>query len=275
MEQPAAEASFAGSVPEIYDRHLVPMIFDHYAVDLAERVSASGGSTVLELAAGTGVVTRRMAAVLPPEVSLTSTDLSPAMIERAQRIGTARPVEWQVTDAMALPFADDSFDAVVCQFGVMFFPDRVEAYRGVGRVLRSGGAFLFNAWGPLDRNDFAAAVLSAVADLHPDDPPTFLQRIPHGYHDEAQIRADLAAAGFTSGVEIEHVDGVSRAATAYEVALAYCHGTPMRNFLDARGPVEVDRATEAAAAAIARTFGDRDLEGRINALVVTAPAPEV
>lgn len=273
MNDPRPQLSFAGSVPEIYDRHLVPMIFDVYAADLARRARATAASSVLEIAAGTGAVTRRLAAELPDSVSLVASDLSPAMLEHARSVGTARPVEWRVADAMDLPFPDGSFDAVVCQFGVMFFPDRVHAYREIRRVLRPGGTFLFNVWDRMEHNDFAHVLWKSVAAMYPDDEPTFLPTIPHGYHDEVQIRGDLAAAGFSAPVEIDPLEAVSRADSNEIVAKAYCQGTPMRNFLEAHGADHVQRATEVASTAIADAFGERDLEGRISAFVVAATSP--
>ncbi|CAB4363868.1 MAG: methyltransferase domain-containing protein [Actinobacteria bacterium] len=272
MNEPANSTNFSGAVPDVYDRHLVPMIFDAYAADLTARVRTLGVCDVLEVASGTGAVTRAMAAALPDSVSLVATDLSAAMVEHASRVGTARPVEWQVADAMQLPYPDSSFDAVVCQFGVMFFPDRVMGYREILRVLRPGGWFLFNVWDRIEHNEFAQVVSSAVADLYPDDPPTFMERIPHGYFLPDVIRADLVAAGFDGAIDVEEVASRSRAATSAVVATAYCHGTPMRNFLEARGVGHLDAATAAAESAVARSFGRTDLDGRINAFVVAATA---
>ena len=272
MKEPANSVTFSGAVPDVYDRYLVPMIFDVYAADLTTRVRRLEVCDVLEVASGTGAVTRAMAAALPDSVSLVATDLSAAMVEHASRVGTARPVQWQVADAMKLPYPDASFDAVVCQFGVMFFPDRVVAYQEILRVLRPGGWFLFNVWDRIEHNEFAQVVSSAVADLYPGDPPTFMERIPHGYFLPDVIRADLVAAGFDGAIDVEEVASRSRAATSAAVAMAYCHGTPMRNFLEARGIDHLDAATAAAEAAVAQSFGRTDLDARISAFVVTATA---
>jgi SAM-dependent methyltransferase len=271
VNEPVPEVTFAGSVPEIYDRHLVPMIFDAYAADLTARLQRLDIDTLLEIAAGTGAVTRAMATGLPEAVTLVATDLSPAMVEHARMVGTARPVEWRVADVMELPFPDGGFDAVVCQFGAMFFPDRVHAYREIARVLRPGGTLLFNVWDRLEHNEFANVVAAAVSTLHPDDPPTFLERIPHGYFLEDEIRSDLSAAGFENDdITIDEVTSRSRAATSDEVATAYCHGTPLRNFLEAHGAAHLDLATATTRAAISNTFGDTDLDAKISAFVVTA-----
>src|SRR3954469_19854419 len=175
-----------------YDEYLVPAVFQPYADDLAARVARHQPREVLELAAGTGVLTQAISSRLP-DARITPTDLNVAMVD----VGSAKvpSATWQQADAMQLPFGDASFDLVACQFGVMFFPDRPAAYAEVARVLRSGGRFLFNCWGPLATHDVEAAVIAALAGAFPDDPPTFLARVPHGYHDEELIAADLASAG--------------------------------------------------------------------------------
>ena len=171
---------FAGSIPGIYEKLLVPLIFAPYAEDLAARVAARAPARVLEIAAGTGVVTRALAIALPASAAIVATDLNPGMLETAVQVGTTRPVQWRPADAMKLPFADAEFDVVVCQFGVMFFPDKCQAFAEARRVLRPGGAFLFNAWGRIEDNEFADVVTTSLASLFPADPPRFLARTPHG-----------------------------------------------------------------------------------------------
>ena len=266
------DTAFTGSVAQFYERYMVPLIFEPYAVDLARRVARAAPRRVLELAAGTGVVTRQLAVLLDPAAEVVATDLNPAMIDEAARIGTSRPVQWRQADAMQMPFDAASFDAVVCQFGVMFFPDRPHAFAEARRVLRPGGLFAFNAWGPIASNAFADAVTDALAGVFPQDPPRFMARTPHGYHDAARIAQDLAAAGFTATPAIESVAFSSRAASPAIAALAYCQGTPLRGEIEAREPGALERATRAAEAELARRFGAGPIEGRIEALVVTVGA---
>src|SRR3954469_16338179 len=206
MAAPDSDRLFAGSIPRIYDAYMVPMIFEPYARDLAQRLKAIPAKRVLEIAAGTGIVTRLLAEALAPDVSIIASDLNPAMLEHASTIGTARPVQWRQADAMALPFDDASFDAVVCQFGAMFFPDRSRGYAEVMRVLAPGGTFVFNAWDRLEDNEFGACVTAAAAAVCPDDPPRFLARVPHGYCDTTRIRDDLAAGGFANHADIDSVE---------------------------------------------------------------------
>jgi len=260
------DAVFTGSVPELYERYFVPIIFEPYALDLARRVAARSPSRILETAAGTGVVTRALAQALP-NAEIVATDLNEAMIERARaRLADPR-VSWRQADAGMLPFEDGSFDVVCCQFGAMFFPDKVGAYAEARRVLKAGGALLFNVWNALSRNDFAAVTMRSLNEQFPDDPPSFMARTPHGYHDHEQIRSDLSAAGFTS-IVIEVVEAVSRAPSARDAAIAYCQANPMRAEIEARGSLAA--ATEAVAAALAARFGPGPVEGRIEASVIVA-----
>lgn len=264
------DQTFAGSIPEIYDRYLVPLIFERFAADLAERIAALAPRTVLETAAGSGVVTRALARRLGPDVGLVVTDLNQPMLDyAARRQDPDHRITWQQADALTLPFEDGAFDVVVCQFGVMFFPDRTAGYAEARRVLRAGGSFLFNAWDEIEANDFAHVVTAAAAAVFPDDPPGFLARIPHGYHDVEVIRADLKAAGFAT-ISIATVEDTSRAPSPREPALAYCQGTPLRNEIEARDARLLDHVTEQATAAIARRHGDGPVSGRIRAHVVAA-----
>jgi ubiquinone/menaquinone biosynthesis C-methylase UbiE len=261
---------FAGSIPDIYDEYLVPLIFENHAEDLAQRMVVGQPGDVLETAAGSGVVTRAVAQRLGPSARYTVTDLNQPMLDRAARMqGTDGRISWAQADALELPFADGSFDAVLCQFGAMFFPDRVKGYTEARRVLRPGGRFLFNIWDRIETNEFADAVTRAVGELFPEDPPLFLARTPHGHGDVAVIRAELAAAGFRD-ISIDTVTGPSRAPVARHPAMGYCQGTPLRNEIEARDPAGLERATEHAARAIARHWGEGPVEAKIQGHVIEA-----
>lgn len=260
---------FAGSIPKIYETFLVPLIFEPYAVDLAGRVASRSPGRVLEVAAGTGVVTRALAAALPERAAIVATDLNQPMLDQASALGTARPVEWRQADAMQLPFPDGAFDAVVCQFGVMFFPDKPRAYAEAHRVLRPGGVLLFSAWDRIEENEFAETVTGALASLFPADPPRFLARTPHGYHAPARIAQDLAGGGFVAPPEIVTVAARSRARSPRDPAIAFCQGTPLRNEIEARDASRLGEATDVAADAISRQFGRGAVDGKMQAHVVT------
>ncbi|MEO5762000.1 MAG: class I SAM-dependent methyltransferase [Vicinamibacteria bacterium] len=270
MNTSSGDRVFAGSIPQLYEQYLVPLIFEPYARDLTSRVAALAPSAVLEIAAGTGVVTRQLAAQLPANVSIVSTDLNQAMLDHAASVGTSREVTWRQADAMNLPFADSTFDAVVCQFGAMFFPDKAAAFAETRRVLRPGGTFLFNVWDRIEDNEFADCVTQAMARLLPSDPPRFLARLPHGYYDQALIRGALADGGFTGSIVFDTVAVQSQAESPRTVAIAYCQGTPLRNELEARDASILNEATDIAAAAIKGRFGGGHVTGKIQAHVISA-----
>jgi ubiquinone/menaquinone biosynthesis C-methylase UbiE len=207
---------------------------------------------------------------LPDSTSITATDLNEPMLAQAKiRLADQPRIKWQQADALALPFDDERFDIVVCQFGVMFFPDRVKGYAEARRVLRPGGHFVFNVWDKLADNDFPNVVYQTLQQMFPDNPPQFLARTPHGYHDAARIRADLTAAGF-SDISIETVTHRSRANSPQDAATAFCQGSPMRGEIEACGAPGLEAATRQSAEALARRFGNGPIEGRIQALVISA-----
>jgi SAM-dependent methyltransferase len=263
----SSDKAFTGSIPKIYEQYLVPLIFDDYARDIARRAASRSPARVLEIACGTGVVTRALVDALPAAAEIVATDLNPAMIEQASTTGTRRPVEFKQADAMALPFPDQSVDVIVIEFGVMFFPDKGKAHAEARRVLRPGGALIFNVWDSLAHNEFADACQAGLANLFPDDPPKFLERAPYGYHDAAQIAADVNAGGFTAAPEIVTVTFRSRAPRAADPAIGFCQGSPLRAEIESRGALE--HATDAAAAEVAKRFGPGPVEAKIQAHVVT------
>ena len=270
MEQ--GDRVFAGSIPEVYDRLMVPMHFEPYAEEMAARVAALAPGSVLETAAGTGVLTRALLPRLGAEACYAATDLNPPMLERARaRMGTDPRLAFRPADAGALPYEDEVFDVVVCQFGVMFFPDRVAAYREARRVLKPGGRFLFSAWDRVEANSFAGVVHEALAVVLEGDPPAFVTRVPHGYHDPERMRADLEAAGFSS-VTVEPVVMERRAGSARDVAEAKCQGTPIRGEIEARQPGSLERVTAEVAREVARQLGDGPLRGRLRAWVAEGVA---
>jgi SAM-dependent methyltransferase len=269
MSSPDGDKVFAGAIPQLYETYLVPLIFEPYAADLVNRLASRSLTRVLEIAAGTGVVTRALAAVLPKSVSIVATDLNQAMLDQAAAVGTKRAVEWRQADAMQLPFRDGTFDAVVCQFGVMFFPEKSKAFSQARRVLRAGGVFIFNVWDRIEENEFADTVTTALASLFPRDPPRFMARTPHGYHDQRIIERDLANGGFVSSPRIDTVAARSRATSARIPAMAYCQGTPLRNEIEARDASRLGEATDTAAEAIGKRFGRGAVDGKIQAHIVT------
>lgn len=268
MSSPDTDKVFAGSIPKLYDTYLVPLLFEFFAADLVNRLSSRTPSRILEIAAGTGVVTRALASGLPESATIIATDLNQAMLDHASSVQMKRAVQWRQADALQLPFPDATFDAVVCQFGVMFFPDKSKAFSEARRVLKSGGVFLFNVWDRITENEFADTIEAALESLFPDDPPRFLSRTPYGYHDRKIIERELASGGFVAPPLIDTVAARSRAASSLLPAIAFCQGTPLKSEIEARDASRLDEATGIAAEAIARRFGQGEVDGKIQAHVV-------
>jgi SAM-dependent methyltransferase len=260
---------FGGSVPAIYQRYLVPLIFQPYAADLATRVRSRGPARVLEIAAGTGVVTRALSSALGPKTSIIASDLNQAMLDEAAAQGPLPSVEWRQADALHLPFPDRYFDAVVCQFGVMFFPDKAAAFSEVYRVLCPGGFFIFNVWDEIRENEFADTITKALEAVFPDDPPRFLARTPHGYHGLQNIQGDLIKGGFQKSAGFQTVAARSVADSPRVPAVAYCQGTPLRNELEARDTRRLQEVTDIAAGALGRRFGTGPVDGKIQAHILS------
>jgi ubiquinone/menaquinone biosynthesis C-methylase UbiE len=266
----ATDKAFVGSIPEIYDTYLVPLIFEPYAADLAERVAALKPKHVLETAAGSGVVPRALAPQLPADAQYVVSDLNQPMLDRAaarQRKDTR--ISWRQADALALPFEDRSFDVLCCQFGAMFFPDRVNGFREARRVLKSDGRFLFSVWDRIEDNDFALLVTNAAAEIFPKDPPRFLARTPHGYSDRSRIEADVRAAGFKH-VNIVTLQKPAHAPSPRHPSIGFAQGCPLRNEIEARDASKLDAVTDLGVELIAHKYGGGVIAGTIQAIVVEA-----
>jgi ubiquinone/menaquinone biosynthesis C-methylase UbiE len=264
------DRAFTGSIPEIYDTYLGPLVFEPYATDMAERVAALAPVDVLETAAGSGVVARALASLLGSTRRYVVTDLNQAMLD----YGISRQpgddlVTWRQADALQLPFEDASFDVVFCQFGAMFFPDRIAGYREARRVLKPGGRFLFSVWDAIEHSVMTDVIVKAAAEIFPEDPPAFLARTPHGYHDVGRIEADLRAAGF-SDITITTLALQAVAASPRDPAIGFCQGSPMRAEIVARDPQGLERVTDHAARALAKAFGEGPISGKMQAHVIVA-----
>jgi ubiquinone/menaquinone biosynthesis C-methylase UbiE len=264
-----SDKRFAGSIPGLYDRYLGPLLFEPYAQDIARRLSDVKEGRLLEIAAGTGIVTRALDRALPPKVAIAATDLNQAMLDHAKTQLRSARVRWQQADALALPFEDGEFDAVVCQFGVMFFPDKRKAFAEARRVLKPGSRFLFNVWDSLEANDVSLVVTDAVAGCFPENPPQFLRRTPHGYHDVAAISRELEAAGFAA-VKFETVTKETRASSPRDPVIGFCQGSPLRNEIEARDRGRLAEVTEIATRAVAARFGNGPIACRLQAIVCEA-----
>lgn len=260
---------FSGSIPAAYDRYLGPVLFQPYAEDLAERLQVEENGSVLELACGTGILTRVLRTRLPATVKLTATDLNKPMFRNAAtKFRKDEAVQWLRADACSLPFGDGMFDAVVCQFGIMFVPDKTLAVREAHRVLKAGGLFLFNVWDAIEQNELGQLTHQTIARYFDKDPPTFYE-VPFGYHDEVEIGRVLKEAGFRE-IKTEVVAKVAHASRAEDVAMGFVHGNPVAIAIAERDPSLLPVITNAVTQAITNRFGERDLHAPMRAIVVQA-----
>lgn len=267
MSTPSA---FVGSIPETYHAALGPLLFEPFARELAARAVLGARERVLELACGTGIVTRHLLPVLPPSATLVATDLNEAMLDVARRhVGSDPRARFQQADACALPFGDRSFDLLICQFSVMFFPDKVRAMREAKRVLAPHGRYLFDVWESLEHSPLPQAVHEALARLFPADPPGFLASTPYGWFERATIERTLRVGGFDD-VAFEIVTLPSVAPTSDDVARGFLEGTPMLGQLRERGVVDVAPIREAVSEELARRHGQRPCQATMRAWIVTA-----
>jgi ubiquinone/menaquinone biosynthesis C-methylase UbiE len=264
----SSHGAYTGSVPPSYDRYLGPVLFEPYAEDLAGRLPDGDGLRVLELACGTGILTRRLRESLPPSAALVATDLNSAMITYARTAVNSPGIDWRQADAGALEFGDGAFDVVACQFGFMFPPDKPRAFSEARRVLAPRGMLLASVWKGLDDNPVPRAVQAVVEELWPDDPPTFLST-PYGYWNHEVIRRDLSKAGFAT-IELEDVHLSSSTPSARDVARGYAAGTPLAHELLERG-ADTDAVVDAIASKLSPTPGV-PLQVQHAAVVVRASA---
>jgi ubiquinone/menaquinone biosynthesis C-methylase UbiE len=262
-------AQFAGSIPAAYDRYLGPILFQAYAEDMAAQLKMGAHSSVLELACGTGILTRVLRDRLPPTTRLFATDLNEPMFRNAAlKFSQGEAVEWQQADAASLPFDNESFNAAVCQFGIMFVPDKALCAREVHRVLKPGGVFLFNVWDSMEHNDLGRIAHETISSFFEIDPPTFYQ-VPFGYYDQGEIKRVLEAAGFRD-VRIEVVAKMGGASRPEDAARGLVHGNPVAVAIAERDPSLLPVITNAVAAALKKRFGETTVRAPMQAIVVEA-----
>jgi ubiquinone/menaquinone biosynthesis C-methylase UbiE len=266
-------AAFVGDIPGNYDRYLRTVFFQGFAEDLARRLTLKPGMRVLETACGTGIVTRQLLDRMRGHGTLVATDLNGAMIDHARRQVSAEPgiVEWQTADATKLPFPDGSFDAVVCQFGLMFFPDKGAGIREAFRVLKPGGRYLFNVWDTMARNAFGRITHETVASFFPTDPPSFYT-VPFSLHDPEPTRALLEAAGFGQ-IAWTHLETTGTSPSAAEASIGLIEGNPILGAIMERRPEALGEIKRAVAARITAELGDSPVRAPLRALVFTARRP--
>jgi SAM-dependent methyltransferase len=269
----APHTAFVGTVPSTYDRYLAPILFRRHADDLVARLPVSPGMRVLEVACGTGIVTERLVRRLDGRGTLVATDLNEAMLAHARtRVPPSPGLEWKQADGTSLPFPDSSFHAVVCQFGLMFFPDKAAGVREAYRVLRPGGIYLFNVWDAIELSVVARIAHETIGSFFPADPPPFYT-VPYGLHDAAAVRRWLDAAGFGE-IRWESVEAVGESPMAEDAARGLVEGTPVIGQIVERRADALPEIRAAVARNIAAELGDRPVRSPLRAHVFTARRPE-
>jgi ubiquinone/menaquinone biosynthesis C-methylase UbiE len=264
----SVDVRFSGSVPANYERYMVPLLFRPYAKVLAERAKSWQPRRILETAAGTGVVTAALSEALP-DAEIVATDLNQAMLDVAATHVSSANVQFRQADALELPFDDASFDLVVCQFGVMFYPDKVRGNAEARRVLRDGGHYLFAVWDRIERNSLSHLANESLRAAFPDNPPRFMERGPFSYFGREWIERDLRAAGFEQ-IDIETVELKSRSASAEDGARGLVYGSPMGVELEDYGPGALDRVYDDLSQAARQYEGPDGFEAPMSAHIVTA-----
>ena len=264
--------AFVGKIPEQYDRYLAPVFFEPYADDLVARLPVQDDMRVLEVACGTGIVTRRLLARLGGRGTVVATDLNEAMFAHARtRLPAAGHAQYRTADGTSLPFESRSFDAVVCQFGLMFFPDKAAGAREALRVLKPGGVYLVNVWDAIERNPVARITHETVGGFFPGNPPRFYA-VPFSYHDAGVLEALLREAGF-SDVRCDRVAKQGTSPTAADAATGLIEGNPIYGEIMQRRPEALAEIKAALATNLARELGDRPMRTPLSALVATARRP--
>ena len=265
-----AHARFVGAIPENYDRYLGPVLFEGYARDLARRVPVREGMRLLEVACGTGILTRHLRARLPSSARFVATDLNPPMLDHARlKLKDVAGIEWQPADACVLPFEDASFDVLVCQFGLMFVPDKPAALREARRALVRGGTLLLSVWDSLEENTFAQRAHRTIASFFPDNPPTFYET-PFSLHRTDELARMIEDAGF-GDVRVEALALRGESPAALDLARGLVEGNPIGSGIREQG-LDAERVIEAVAGVLAREFGDRPIRIPLHAFVLTARA---
>lgn len=261
----SSTAAFVGSIPEKYEEHLGPLLFEPYAVDLVARIDTKNIKNVLEIACGTGRVTYHLCNLLPPSLKLVVTDLNPDMISMAQAKLKDKNIEWKVADAQELPFDNESFDLVVCQFGYMFVPDKTGAFTEAYRVLRKGGRLLFNTWDKIENNGAPAVTNEVINAVFENDPPVFYQ-VPFSMHDPKEIESLLKNAGFKN-IKIELVKKEGKSSSALHAAIGFVEGNPVYEEIIKKDPALVAVVREQIKKKLAQKYGDSPMICPLQAFV--------
>jgi ubiquinone/menaquinone biosynthesis C-methylase UbiE len=263
----ASNVSFSGSIPENYERYLGPFIFEPYAVDVVSRIHVQKVKKVLELACGTGRVTKHLVQTLP-DAEIVASDFNPDMIAIAENNAKSDNIKWMTIDMQDIPFDDNHFDLVVCQFGIMFVPDKQKAFQEIHRVLKTGGVLLLNAWDALTKNPPFTIANLIVNSFFTTDPVLFYH-VPFSYHDETEMKHHLAEAGFHSAV-IKLVPKICVSDSAAHAVKGLLEGNPVFAFIQERNPAVLPDIRKKLEEELVLKLGDHPMRCAMQAWVIEA-----
>jgi len=267
-------AAFIGSIPEIYDAHLGPYLFEFSARDLADRIkdNMAMDGKILEVACGTGISTYHLRQVMSPDILIVATDLNPAMLDYARKKHAGLPgVMFEIADASSLTFDDHFFDAVVCQFGIMFFPDKAKGLAEMARTLKPGGILAFNVWESMEKNKPAAIAHETISSFFDDNPPQFLHT-PFGFYDVEHIRNLLNEAGFEH-IDVHPVTGKQVVHDVEHLAKGFIEGNPGVLEIRERASANTETVIHATVGALERAYGTAPFEIEFHEIVFMASKP--
>lgn len=260
--------AFSGTIPETYDKYLGPLLFEPYAKDIIERIKKKKFLNVLELACGTGRVTQYLRDILPADARIVATDINPDMLNIAQNKITGKNIEWKEADMQNIPFKDSEFDLVICQFGIMFVPDKEKAYSEIYRVLKKDGMFLFNTWNKLEKNRLLFSADEIINDYFKDNPVLFYQ-IPFSYFKIDEIEKHLTEAGFSS-FQITELETEGLSDSVSDATTGMVEGNPVLSAINEKDPKLIPVIKEKLSNVLSEKFGDNPLRCPMHAIVCEA-----
>ncbi len=265
---PKQPFDFSGSIPDHYDQYLGPLFFEPYAIEVSKRIDVSAIEIALELASGTGRLTKHLRKVLSPKAKLVASDISPDMLGVAKEKLKNENIEWQIIDAQNLPFENSSIDLVVCCFGFMFVQDKSKAFTEVYRVLRPGGILLFTTWDKLETIGTSSIYRKIVKTYLPDPLPESYN-LPFSMYDEHVIRELLVKAGF-SRISIEKVTKESVSSSAMDAAEGLTKGGTIYNEIVSRNPAWIEEIKSAVEKELSEKYGKAPMVAPMSAVICEA-----